>query len=715
MAASTAIRSGYAHAVRAALLSELGEELAGLYLYGSAARGAYFEGQSDVDMICVVREPLSAERVRRLLDDVRAVTCPGTVKGLDLWVVPLSSAREPCAEPAFECWLLTSVDLELVRAGDDVGDARLVLLYAMCRDHGLALAGPPPLRVFGPIRRSWLVEAMHVDLALEGAAGWYRVLNACRTLHFIECGTMCGKLEGAAWARPRVADPSLIDAALEWRRHGLGPPLPVARVAAFIDETAARLDGAPPLDAQPTVTPPDLASPVEVTGGEPLVTCVLVCPAEEQLLLLAASRFLEQDWAARELVVLREPGSAAASVLPHDERIRTAVIAAEDIGLWRELALRHGRGDVLAAWDPGTWYAPSRLTQQVRELLSTSAPRVVARSLPAFDPSRDQLVSLRDGELLERTTLCAWRPAWTAGGVANRLGERSDIAILVEPGVGDRGAPAETPDARLVMRAELDRYAAVVPRPAWPPARLPCVSCLMPTYNRRPFAERAIAFFLEQDYLPRELVIVDDGEDEIADLVPAGAPIRYHRLEARASIGAKRELACELADGEILVQWDDDDWHGSGRLRRQVEPLARGSAEMSGILRGYLLDLRTLRFWAGEPPLHEGSVHALLIAGTLAFTRTAWLEAGGYPDRSIGEEVALLSGVKDNGGRVASVTGDGIFIQVRHGANSWRLPFDGDEGPPGWLGVPRPHFLPLADMAFYRALWEEATATAAAA
>src|SRR5829696_4236477 len=109
MGALDGVSSGYTRAVRAALLGELGEQLVGAYLYGSAANGAYLPGQSDVDMLVVVREHPGPDGVRRLLDRVRAVPRPITVKGLDLWVVPLRSAREPCAEPAFECWLLTAI------------------------------------------------------------------------------------------------------------------------------------------------------------------------------------------------------------------------------------------------------------------------------------------------------------------------------------------------------------------------------------------------------------------------------------------------------------------------------------------------------------------------------------------------------------------------------------------------------------------------------
>jgi glycosyltransferase involved in cell wall biosynthesis len=69
------------------------------------------------------------------------------------------------------------------------------------------------------------------------------------------------------------------------------------------------------------------------------------------------------------------------------------------------------------------------------------------------------------------------------------------------------------------------------------------VSCIMPTFNRRPFVPHALDYFLRQDYPRRELIIIDDGQDEIGDLVKDVPDVRYVRLHARASIGAKRNLA----------------------------------------------------------------------------------------------------------------------------------------------------------------------------
>ena len=94
---------------------------------------------------------------------------------------------------------------------------------------------------------------------------------------------------------------------------------------------------------------------------------------------------------------------------------------------------------------------------------------------------------------------------------------------------------------------------------------LPLVSCIMPTYNRRRFVPEAIRLFLTQDYPKKELVVLDDGEDNIADLIPSRPQIRYVRLDCRHSIGAKRNIACEAARGEIIAHWDDDDWYAPNR------------------------------------------------------------------------------------------------------------------------------------------------------
>src|SRR5689334_12979542 len=109
------------------------------------------------------------------------------------------------------------------------------------------------------------------------------------------------------------------------------------------------------------------------------------------------------------------------------------------------------------------------------------------------------------------------------------------------------------------------------------------ISCIMPTYNRREYIPRAIQYFLRQDYANRELIIVDDGSDPISDLIPPDPSIRYIRLDTRHSIGAKRNMACEAARGEVIAHWDDDDWHAPHRLRYQAEALGNADKALCGL------------------------------------------------------------------------------------------------------------------------------------
>lgn len=64
--------------------------------------------------------------------------------------------------------------------------------------------------------------------------------------------------------------------------------------------------------------------------------------------------------------------------------------------------------------------------------------------------------------------------------------------------------------------------------------------------------------------------MVDDGEERVAD----DPRVRYMALDRRMILGAKRNLCNELASGPLIAHWDDDDWIGPDRLRRQVEALS---------------------------------------------------------------------------------------------------------------------------------------------
>ncbi|NTX01780.1 glycosyltransferase [Myxococcus sp. CA040A] len=191
----------------------------------------------------------------------------------------------------------------------------------------------------------------------------------------------------------------------------------------------------------------------------------------------------------------------------------------------------------------------------------------------------------------------------------------------------------------------------------------PTVSCIMPTFNRRQFVPLAVRWFLAQDWPEKELIIVDDGTQPVEDLLPEDPRIRYLRLERRHSVGAKRNLACQSARGELIVHWDDDDWSAPRRLRYQATSLLDAGASVCGLTRVYYHQPATDRSWqyvypAGQRPWVSGN--------TLCYTKSFW-SRNPFPDINIGEDARFLW--SDPSRKLLVLDDPSFFVACIHDAN----------------------------------------------
>ncbi len=166
----------------------------------------------------------------------------------------------------------------------------------------------------------------------------------------------------------------------------------------------------------------------------------------------------------------------------------------------------------------------------------------------------------------------------------------------------------------------------------------PLISCIMPTADRRAFVAQAIEYFLRQDYEHKELIVVDDGDDAIGDLLPQDERVRYVRLREKLTVGAKRNLACEQARGQIIAHWDDDDWHAPHRLSYQVEALLRTGAQVCGINRLLFYDVRDGRGWQYVYPDNQ---RLWLSGSTLCYRREFWA-ANRFAGVNVGEDARFV-------------------------------------------------------------------------
>ncbi|MGA7201112.1 MAG: glycosyltransferase [Candidatus Cybelea sp.] len=191
------------------------------------------------------------------------------------------------------------------------------------------------------------------------------------------------------------------------------------------------------------------------------------------------------------------------------------------------------------------------------------------------------------------------------------------------------------------------------------------VSCIMPTANRRRFIPATIEMFLAQDYSNKELVVVDDGSDRVENIVPNHPRIRYIGLERRLPLGAKRNLACEAARGDVIVHWDDDDWHAPWRLRYQVDALERGSFDMCGVDHVLFVDARAGQAW--EYVQAPNSLR-WVCGATLCYRKSFW-SMHRFADIHLGEDSRFVFGARN--ARIGILEDNRFFVARIHAANSY--------------------------------------------
>lgn len=214
----------------------------------------------------------------------------------------------------------------------------------------------------------------------------------------------------------------------------------------------------------------------------------------------------------------------------------------------------------------------------------------------------------------------------------------------------------------------------------------PLVSCIMPTYNRRRFIRQAIRCFETQDYPNLELVIVDDGTDPIGDLLPKDPRIFHVRESNRMTIGAKRNLACEMSRGKFIVHWDDDDWYAPARVRAQVTALIDTGADLCGSgafyyrdverRSAYLCGWRRLRTVWSAPATH---------GAMFAYQRSLWRN-NPFPDWQTGEDTRFSMSLAEH--RIVGLYEPSLFVLSKHRGNT--VP-PMDVGLRHWQAVDRDH------------------------
>ncbi len=99
------------------------------------------------------------------------------------------------------------------------------------------------------------------------------------------------------------------------------------------------------------------------------------------------------------------------------------------------------------------------------------------------------------------------------------------------------------------------------------------VSVIIPVYNRKELLKEALASVYNQSFQDFEVIVVDDGSDDLTEgfFDDFDDRLRYFNLEHSGMAGAVRNFGVDRAEGELIAFLDSDDYWEVGRLECGVE------------------------------------------------------------------------------------------------------------------------------------------------
>jgi Domain of unknown function (DUF4111) len=154
--------------------------------------------------------------------------------------VTQAAALTPARSPTYE---LHGWDEQgRVRPGDGRGDPDLPLHFAVVRQIGIAVHGPPPAAVVRDVSRNEQIALVHDELEwmVGNASPSTQILTACRCWALVADGRFRSKRAAAEWALRQGAPSVVADVLADHREARESRPGPEA-VAAFVASVRTRL------------------------------------------------------------------------------------------------------------------------------------------------------------------------------------------------------------------------------------------------------------------------------------------------------------------------------------------------------------------------------------------------------------------------------------------------------------------------------------------
>jgi len=147
---------------------------------------------------------------------------------------------------------------------------------------------------------------------------------------------------------------------------------------------------------------------------------------------------------------------------------------------------------------------------------------------------------------------------------------------------------------------------------------MPCVSVIIPAYNRADVLPRAIASVLNQTFTDYEIIVVDDASTDDTGAVAqnTNGPVHVIHHEFNRGAAAARNTGINAAIGAYVAFLDSDDEWMPEKLARQIGLLEGLGTSYNACCSGRILKPPGLRYsWERHLPAEEHWTRYLLING----------------------------------------------------------------------------------------------------
>lgn len=132
-------------------------------------------------------------------------------------------------------------------------------------------------------------------------------------------------------------------------------------------------------------------------------------------------------------------------------------------------------------------------------------------------------------------------------------------------------------------------------------------------------------------------------------------------ISGEGTIGEKRNKACAIATGDIIVNFDDDDHYEPRYIEKALEHLVQSRADITGLKNAFFVNEQLRKMWLYE---YKGA-QPYVIGSGMMYHRKVW-EQKAYEHVNEGEDYQFIT----NAGSISAFDGTSLFYARIHGNNT---------------------------------------------